>query len=842
MIVDIQNTGSSGSGWSGYVLGRHGDREHAKLIVGDTVLGDKICDSVDYKSGNYVRFMISFSEEDGVTPELGRAIAKDFFKEFMHGFSEDEYHLDLVEHTDTKHIHYHGRIAKKNLLTGTQLKLYWHKSDLKYKKAVVAHIAEKWGVTIGTDHKRTIPDPQKRVEQINRWRADHGQKPFDLSKKKGRGEAEERISDYIAEMNMSGLINSLDDVKAELKAMGFEIAKVGHDKGKDFDYITIQNDTGKLRLKGDIYGERFYRYNQEDRSKAISSNRSLEAGRGSDQESGNDIADTLQRERKKRLKWIDKQYGGARKRAYERLQERVERSTKEQHKDTKSPTKSPSPYRPIDRRNPRNIGNSLLLQGQREDQPRRDRDSERRDKVVSDQREQGVKNDGTGTEAIRRVRAIRERARRRSREIEELSRELQTEHRASIEQLNRRVSIQIERADTKRQQQQRQLNSLLADAHRATEPNYQAIGETAKSRGHSREVEAHLIGIFRHFGKKFDRFKQRIDRANRNLFERVVNKVKDKAMQELNRFKTNINLAEFATAFGYYKDKEKSSINAPVMRHENGDKVVIGKDKADGHYIYFNPNNDSDNGSIIDFVKNRTGETLGHIRKRLRAWQHNPQPQENIPVKASTKNALRIASIWDRIKESDHCLAQYWGLDAQQNTRLAKLPNVKYSEKDRAFYFALSNTEGICGIERRTADEKHIIGGSEKGVFVTGKLREAPRIFVFESPVDMISHRAMGLHNVADYTVCTMGSVGESTAKSLEMIFSNNKDAEIVIAVDNDKGGSEITQKLAEIIAKVDGNADRAKRERPKGKDWNEDIKMQKQKQKTQSRGMGLSR
>ncbi len=501
MIVDIQNTGSSGSGWSWYVLGRHGDREHAKLIVGDTVLGDKICDSVDYKSGNYVRFMISFSEEDGVTPELGRAIAKDFFKEFMHGFSEDEYHLDLVEHTDTKHIHYHGRIAKKNLLTGTQLKLYWHKSDLKYKKAVVAHIAEKWGVTIGTDHKRTIPDPSKRVEQINRWRADHGQKPFDLSKKKGRGEAEERISDYISEMNMSGLINSLDDVKAELKAMGFDIVKVSHDKGKDFDYIAIQNDTGKLRLKGDIYGERFYRYNREDRAKAISSNRSLEAGRGSDQESGSDIAETLRREREKRLKWIDKQYGGARKRAIQRLKEEQRQPTQEYHQDPKPAIENSSPHRPIDRRNPRNIGNSLLLQGQRKDQPRRDRNSQRRDKVVSDQptdrtAERGVENDRVGTEAIGRVRAIRERTRARSREIEELGRRLQEEHRANIEQLNRRISIQIERADTKRQQQQRQLNSLLADAHRTAEPNYQAIGETAQSRGHRGEVEAHLIGIF----------------------------------------------------------------------------------------------------------------------------------------------------------------------------------------------------------------------------------------------------------------------------------------------------------------------------------------------------------
>jgi 5S rRNA maturation endonuclease (ribonuclease M5) len=268
------------------------------------------------------------------------------------------------------------------------------------------------------------------------------------------------------------------------------------------------------------------------------------------------------------------------------------------------------------------------------------------------------------------------------------------------------------------------------------------------------------------------------------------------------------------------------------MRHENGDKIIIGKDKADGHYIYFNPNDEGDSGTIIDFVKNRTGETLGHIRKRLRSWLHNPQPQENIPVKASTKDALRIANIWSAIEETTSYFDSHWGVHHLTLDRLQRMRNVKRG-KDHEYYFALSDLNGICGIERRTREDKHIIKGSAKGVFVDGEIKEAKEIVIFESPVDMISY--MELHNqIYDtdrYYVCTMGSIGESAEKSLEAIFTYNKDANIIVAVDNDQGGDTITEKIATILSRVDGNVSRASRHKPTMKDWNDDLKADKQEQ-----------
>jgi len=44
---------------------------------------------------------------------------------------------------------------------------------------------------------------------------------------------------------------------------------------------------------------------------------------------------------------------------------------------------------------------------------------------------------------------------------------------------------------------------------------------------------------------------------------------------ELDRFKTEINLSQFAASRGYQLDKRESSPNSAVMRHPEGDKIII---------------------------------------------------------------------------------------------------------------------------------------------------------------------------------------------------------------------------------------------------------------------------
>ena len=73
-------------------------------------------------------------------------------------------------------------------------------------------------------------------------------------------------------------------------------------------------------------------------------------------------------------------------------------------------------------------------------------------------------------------------------------------------------------------------------------------------------------------------------------------------MDELEDFKSEINLTEYAAGQGYVLDRKASSRNSAVMRRDDGDKVVIARGQ-DRHWIYFSVRDDADNGSIVDFVQ-----------------------------------------------------------------------------------------------------------------------------------------------------------------------------------------------------------------------------------------------
>src|SRR6266446_7043174 len=87
---------------------------------------------------------------------------------------------------------------------------------------------------------------------------------------------------------------------------------------------------------------------------------------------------------------------------------------------------------------------------------------------------------------------------------------------------------------------------------------------------------------------------------------------------ELESFK-KLDLRAYAAGQGYQLDRKESWRGSSVMRHANGDKIVI-KRGSDGHDVYFSVRQDNDNGSIIDFVQNRQRLSLGAVRKDFRPW------------------------------------------------------------------------------------------------------------------------------------------------------------------------------------------------------------------------------
>src|SRR5579863_8157220 len=88
---------------------------------------------------------------------------------------------------------------------------------------------------------------------------------------------------------------------------------------------------------------------------------------------------------------------------------------------------------------------------------------------------------------------------------------------------------------------------------------------------------------------------------------------------ELESFKISIDIRAYAASRGYMLDHKASWRGSAVVRHANGDKVIIKRD-IDDHYVYFSVRDEGDHGSIIDFVQRRLRLNLGAVRKELRPW------------------------------------------------------------------------------------------------------------------------------------------------------------------------------------------------------------------------------
>jgi len=308
---------SGQSGWGNYVV--YGtkeaprDSEKVQFLEGDIALGDRLCESNNYQE-SYYRIVLGF--EGKPSDEVMKSAYEDFKEEFFKGFKRDEYHIDAVIHKDTDNYHIHIRVAKQNLKTNTHLQLYMDKIDRPRKELIQDYISLKYGFNIAREtNKKVFKDENTKIDIINKWREQHNQKPFDFSNKKGQKEAEKEINSYISELIKSELINSQNDIKDTLQELGLKVEKFGHDIKKDFYYATVSNESGKIRIKGDIYKDEFFKHNAKDRTASIENNRRIEQEREPNQERIKTVRRELNKANEKRYNKVTELFKSARARA-----------------------------------------------------------------------------------------------------------------------------------------------------------------------------------------------------------------------------------------------------------------------------------------------------------------------------------------------------------------------------------------------------------------------------------------------------------------------------------------------------------------------------------------------
>lgn len=308
------------------------------------------------------------------------------------------------------------------------------------------------------------------------------------------------------------------------------------------------------------------------------------------------------------------------------------------------------------------------------------------------------------------------------------------------------------------------------------------------------------------------------------------------ADQELERFKTDVNLTEFGASRGYVLDRRESSRNSAVMRHPDGDKIIIARNDENGHWIYFSIRDDRDNGTVVDFLQNRGGGSLGEVRKTLRAWSGSLRPV--VQVSAFVRDLLPVSrdragvlAEWERARV---CLSLPYLTNRGLGPDVLALPRfagcVRVDRRNNAL-FPHYNKDGLCGYEIKNKNFTGFAPGGVKGLWFSKAFPSDRQLVLTESAIDGLSYHVLHPDELWNRYMSTGGELNPQQRGDLELqqpgllrsaMEKLPAGAIVLLAFDKDAPG----EKLADEVRAIAPAGRELRRVLPDhGKDWNEMLK-----------------
>lgn len=294
-------------------------------------------------------------------------------------------------------------------------------------------------------------------------------------------------------------------------------------------------------------------------------------------------------------------------------------------------------------------------------------------------------------------------------------------------------------------------------------------------------------------------------------------------------FKQSVNLSQYAAGQGYELDRKKSTRSSLVMRHAaSGDKIIVSKKGA--NWVYFSVSNDADNGTVIDFIGNRTAKTLPEIGKELATWTGGAGalPVYALPdVQEQVYDRARIIKAFGWMKPAP--AHPYLINERKIPADIVNHPRFAgrvFQDRYGNAVFPHEDGQGVCGLELKNTDKGVFMRGSEKALWL-GNIDPADTVLTLgEGAIDALSHFALFRPQGTSYGAVSGGMRDKQFTFLMAIIEKMPKLEKIVLAVDNDEGGKKIASRIEAYLAgKFTGEIVRHVPEW-EGMDWNEVLKM----------------
>ncbi len=304
--------------------------------------------------------------------------------------------------------------------------------------------------------------------------------------------------------------------------------------------------------------------------------------------------------------------------------------------------------------------------------------------------------------------------------------------------------------------------------------------------------------------------------------------------QELDQFKTQINLCEYAATRGFELDRKKSSRRCAVMRHHNGDKLVISRG-TNQHWVYFNVHDDRDQGTIVDFIQVRDRCSLGELRRQLRAWRASEpfaafeSPRKMPHLVPCQYDASQVLKNWMKAQPID---GGHPYLEKERQIPASILGEACFADQIRIdrrgnALFPHYRDGSLCGFEVKNRGFTGFSPGGMKSIW-SSTCEASPQEFVIaENAIDALSYAA--LHGLANRRFNSLS--GQPSALQIDLlkeIVSNGKDIQrVILAFDQDEGGHKLAQRIEESLASTLPSTANMQRHFPSvaGQDWNDVLR-----------------
>lgn len=298
---------------------------------------------------------------------------------------------------------------------------------------------------------------------------------------------------------------------------------------------------------------------------------------------------------------------------------------------------------------------------------------------------------------------------------------------------------------------------------------------------------------------------------------------------ELDAFKREIDLRQFAVSLGYQIDWRESWRGSAVLRCA-ADKIVV-KRNGNGHYVFFSLRDDDDNGTVIDFVQRRQHLSLGAVRQVLRPWIGRSVSAAFPQLQPASPDRMRIEREYRRMADAQ----RYPYLERDRCVPAAMLSSPRFAGRMRIdargnTVFPHFDTAGLCGYEIKNRGFTGFAAGGKKGLWFSHSRPDDWRLVLTESAIDALSYAALFPDSEDRTRYASLG--GRPSSRQMVLIQAAvNKladGAEVVAAFDEDEAGRWLVAVTGDVVGSVRRQAVRndlrfrVHLPATEGEDWNQ--------------------